>query len=290
MRKVTKVFATIPPVLQEQRCRNLIAETLTQQGGHDFKTDMYGHPKVREALDLIYKSKCAFCETDTSAGATMQVEHYRPKAKVTAKGKPNELGYYWLGYEWSNLLLACGSCNRRKSTQFPIRGQRIVGHPLPLLNNELDRSLCLITHNQLVDEQPLLINPEVDSDPMQHFEFTGSGEINGLTEAGQITIRVCYLDRPALTAKRMKYVYNRIFNKLLKYMERYQDGRITIQKLQNHLETTIEDLVDYASDETNQYIEFALTCLNQFDRFFIQKFPNPVHQQLIRQTYQTLML
>ena len=160
---------------------------------------------------------------------------------------------------------------------------------MPLLNDELDRSLCLIAHHKLAGEQPLLVNPEVDPDPMQHFEFTGSGKIEGLTEAGRTTIKVCYLDRPALTAKRMKFVYNRIFNKLLKYIERYQDGRITAEKLKNHLENTIEDLVDYAFDETNQYIEFAVTCLSQFDRFFIQRFPNPVHQQLIRQTYQTLM-
>ncbi len=83
MRKVKKDFSNVPPVLKNATCDALIAEALILKGKHAFKTEVYGHEEVRWALDGIYNGKCAFCETDTSAGATMQVEHYRPKAKVT---------------------------------------------------------------------------------------------------------------------------------------------------------------------------------------------------------------
>jgi hypothetical protein len=48
----------------------------------------------------FYKNKYAYCETNTLAGATLQVEHYRPKAKLIED--TDHLGYYWLAYEWTN--------------------------------------------------------------------------------------------------------------------------------------------------------------------------------------------
>ena len=51
------------------------------------------------------------------------VEHYRPKAgyRQDAEDPLGRPGYYWLAYEWSNLLFCCQICNQRfKRNLFPL--------------------------------------------------------------------------------------------------------------------------------------------------------------------------
>src|SRR5262249_41491941 len=75
----------------------------------DFDQDIYAHGSVKEALRRAQHDKCAFCESKMCHTGFGDVEHYRPKAgykqrEGDALGRP---GYYWLAYEWSNLLLSC---------------------------------------------------------------------------------------------------------------------------------------------------------------------------------------
>jgi uncharacterized protein (TIGR02646 family) len=49
--------------------------------------------------------RCMYCEDNCAD----EVEHYRPKAL-----------YPELVFAWTNYLFACASCNRRKSTKFPL--------------------------------------------------------------------------------------------------------------------------------------------------------------------------
>ncbi len=60
--------------------------------------------------------KCCFCESKVAHIDAGDVEHYRPKgeSKQTESDPVNKLGYYWLAYEWDNLLIACQRCNRRE--------------------------------------------------------------------------------------------------------------------------------------------------------------------------------
>lgn len=276
MRKVNKDFGNVPATLLNATCDALIADSLILKGRHEFDTKVYGDEEVRRALEGIYKGKCAFCETDTSAGATMQVEHYRPKAKVT--GDASHPGYYWLGYEWSNLLLACSRCNNRKRNRFPIAGVRATTAPLTS-RNTLDRERCQVVSADLMAETPLLVNPETDSDPMQHFRFQADGSMEHRTNSGQISIDTCDLNRAALVLKR-KTVYDGIFNKILKHFGRFKDGTIPEQKLHGLLVDAIEDLMDYIINEENQYLEFAKTCWQEFGNFFIARFQYPEQERL----------
>lgn len=271
MRKVEKDFEAVPAVLQGEVCRRLIAQSLIERGGHDFKTETYGHETVRIALDGIYKSKCCFCETDTSAGATLQVEHFRPKAKVTNVPRQPEIGYYWLGYQWSNLLLACSSCNNRKRNNFPITGPRVLDPPL-LADGTLDETRCRITSQELVTEAPQLVNPETDPDPMRHFRFLVNGRIEHRSPEGEVTIEKCNLNRGGLVKWRKK-VYDNVFNKFLKNFERFGQSRINEDQLKTRLLAIIEDdLISYINDDESQYLEFAKACWREFEPFFIERF------------------
>ena len=56
-----------------------------------------------------------FCESKVSHIAYGDVEHFRPKAGYRQRPEDPlvQPGYYWLAYEWSNLLFCCQLCNQR---------------------------------------------------------------------------------------------------------------------------------------------------------------------------------
>jgi len=87
----------------------------------DFDKRIYGAPDVRNALLLARHGKCAFCEAKIAHIAAGDVEHFRPKGGVWRRGALTLPGYYWLAYDWDNLLLACQLCNQRhKRNRFPL--------------------------------------------------------------------------------------------------------------------------------------------------------------------------
>lgn len=120
----------------------------------------------KKVLEPGDKPKCFYCESQVEKGVTLQVEHYRPKAKIDAKDNNNfeHHGYYWLGLEWTNIVLSCPKCNGKsgKGNRFPILGPRAI--PVEPVNNTnvLDRTNCLANQNPLLLEQPILLNPEID--------------------------------------------------------------------------------------------------------------------------------
>jgi uncharacterized protein (TIGR02646 family) len=80
-----------------------------------FSFEAYKTPAVKDALTAMFGGKCAYCESDYSATAPMDVEHYRPKGAITTgSGQRIAPGYYWLAAEWANLLPSCIDCNRKR--------------------------------------------------------------------------------------------------------------------------------------------------------------------------------
>jgi hypothetical protein len=89
-----------------------------------FEIDEDLYKEMKAVFLAVFHGKCAYCETDITAGQRGDVEHYRPKQRVMGEdGKPLKVkgrrgkeiqhqGYYWLAYDWRNLLLACILCNQ----------------------------------------------------------------------------------------------------------------------------------------------------------------------------------
>jgi len=157
----------------------------------------------------LFHDKCAYCEsliTNTHPG---DVEHYRPKGrlkdidgrivKITVNGKEfDHPGYWWLCYDWTNLLPSCIDCNRRrnhgeeltaagKADIFPIGGKR-AGSP----------------NDPLPAEDALLLNPSEDGfDPEAHFEFKPDGKIATKSKRAELSCELLGLNlREALTKQR----------------------------------------------------------------------------------------
>ena len=148
------------------------------------KDAIYGHVSVKDVQLNSQHGKCCYCEK-ISRG---EIEHYRPKGAVkqSSNSAIRYPGYYWLAYDWDNLLVSCTDCNRSKSTLFPLEDEaaRARSH-----------------HDNIQDEKPLFINPAKD-DPREHIIFRGKEPVP-VTESGRKTIECLKLRRPDLQEARI---------------------------------------------------------------------------------------
>lgn len=178
----------------EEATRKLIEDE--KEGNPLIITDLYKQKNIKENVymshDGPFYTKCAYCEFLIS-NHDGDIDHYRPKKAVTnendeivmiedkdGNSKPHK-GYYWLAYDWKNLLPSCVKCNQirimkgkkvGKGRRFPVNGSHATE---PGKENE---------------EDPLLINPTTQ-DPEEHLEIdVKSGLIIALTERGQTCIDI----------------------------------------------------------------------------------------------------
>ncbi len=134
----------------------------------------YADDAVRNQLQVMFGSKCAFCESHIRHVSYDQIEHFRPKHRFPE-----------LCFEWDNLLLACGGCNgaKYKGTKFP----------------------------EAADGGPY-VNP-VEEEPNDFFDFvinphTELAEVIPKVLRGETTERDLGLNRPDLLQHRSKAVFN----------------------------------------------------------------------------------
>jgi hypothetical protein len=157
-------------------------------------------------LHRAFHLKCAYCECKLGHNFAVQVEHYRPKGCLTDAGDTGHPGYFWLAYEWWNLLPTCNNCNTwhtdplsgqrsaAKSTAFPIQGTRVSAP-----SEQPDQWQA-----ELAAEDPLLLNPYFH-EPDEHIDFDcETGVPIHTTPSGQTTIDLCDLRRQSLCERRLE--------------------------------------------------------------------------------------
>jgi hypothetical protein len=222
------------------------------KGAHRYVDPQDGREKsgshTRDALNVFYHSKCAYCELLCKA----EIEHYRPKKGV--KEQPG-YGYYWLCYEWTNLLPSCRYCNTEggKGTQFPVMGKRPPGPPLNAAK-KFDASLNA-TDARLTAEKPYLLNPEID-EPRDFlaFELNAWGEGIDITgtddlERGSKSIAICNLNREYLRFDRDRNLVYNIVQEINAKFESEDAGVYTPQGLLLELFLYFDRLKKAAANE-----------------------------------------
>ncbi|GGG15527.1 hypothetical protein GCM10011344_15110 [Dokdonia pacifica] len=221
--------------------------------------ESYGDPdekrsRVEDQLALSYHNKCAYCERLAKA----DIEHYRPKKKVAEDNAHN--GYYWLCYEWTNLLPSCVKCNREgaKHSKFPIIGNRVYT-PSFLANNQLDEDHQKAQNNPLMNEIPYLLHPEVDN-PDLFFGFfidpSGNGiRIKGVDtqNRGDGTIEVCLLNRQELRLERVENVINPFKQSVESAFVMLGDGIYNDDQFVQQIIFQINQLIINASNEKSTH-------------------------------------
>ena len=159
-----------------------------------FSSKIYGHKSVKEALKILQKGKCCFCEAKVIHVSHGDVEHFRPKAGFNSKPKTKltKPGYFWLAYDFFNLYFSCQMCNQSyKKNFFPI----------------VDESKRARSHNDnLPNEESLIIHPEQDN-PDDHLTFHKEVILaKNSSFKGAETIKRTGLDRKELDDNRLEYL------------------------------------------------------------------------------------
>jgi hypothetical protein len=174
-----------------------------------FAYKVYGDVLLRDAINGLYKFKCAYCETFYGATQPVAVEHYRPKGEVIVGKVRVKPGYYGLAAAAENLLPSCTDCNspRRQEESDGTKRVRGKGNFFPLAKG----SRRAKSPGGEKREKPLLLHPEID-EPDQHLEFLVERDRLGVVRAallggnpspkGEASIEVYALDRPQLVMNR----------------------------------------------------------------------------------------
>ena len=158
-----------------------------------------------------FRGKCAYCESFIASDQPGDLDHYRPKAKVKdehdqlveildnqGKKSPHP-GYYWLAYDWRNLLPCCRDCNSpsKRKTKGNLVGK---GYKFPVIGSH---AVC---PGKEADEQPLLINPMVE-DPSDHLEIDSTGIAIWKTKRGEVSIDIFGLNKREALVRMRKEVF-----------------------------------------------------------------------------------
>ncbi len=108
-----------------------------------------------------FYGRCAYCEK--KLGDFDDLDHYRPAKEVTKMNHKviDRLGYYWLAYDWLNLLPCCKACNSKKKRNGETTGK---GNRFPVAGSRAKKP------GGEKKEHPLLLNPTIDN-PDKHFEY-----------------------------------------------------------------------------------------------------------------------
>lgn len=284
MISVNKDFTVVPAALDTAERTALITLALTEKNKHDFKSKVYRDGTLA-ALEVLYHYKCGYCETDTTAGAPMQVEHYRPKAKVTEDDTLE--GYYWVAYEWSNLLLSCAKCNNKKRNRFPVQGVRVIRPTLDVLGLPDDDSR-LVNSLTFRQEQALLLHPEIDH-VEDFFIFKPDGKIEALNADPRAlkTIEICGLNRNELIIKRLR-VLNELFDAIQLELKELAAGTITAQEARHGIKRIFQKLILLQKPD-NQYSRFGYFMFNKFDKFFIERLPTEQQKAAVKKLFQLFL-
>jgi len=187
-----------PPTLNSRQVNEIkqtIADIFDDRGkisSKDFVSKYWREKDVRNALWNSQNGKCCFCENKRAKKREFDAEHFRPKAGVSEE--QDHPGYWWLAYEWSNLLYACKPCNQEyKKNQFPLLNRERAWEPT----------------NDLNSEEPVLISP-IDENPEEFISFDWQQAYGIFVKAisldaqnrGNETIKIFGLNRDDLLEER----------------------------------------------------------------------------------------
>jgi predicted ATP-binding protein involved in virulence len=197
------------------------------QKRYDFPFNSNVDGPLKPILHKEFHGKCGYCETKIELPQDGVIDRFRPHNGVRDTKDYFPDLYWWLVYEWGNLIYSCKECNQYKANYFPIKGKRAEGNS-----------------DDLRSEKKLLLNPYEDN-PRDHLSYDDFGNIHSITEEGYQTIELLRLDRTDLLEKR-KVERDRIVEIIEKII---QDGINSVRKPQlNYLKNIY--------NEDNKSIQF----------------------------------
>ena len=208
----------------------------------------YGENLVQE-LGKVYHQKCAYCESKLEKdNFSNSIDHYRPSSH-----------YFWLKYEWSNLLPCCRECSRSKRNRFPL-----FDETLRLYGSQEDTKEWRADSATLIAEQALLLHPALDV-PEEHLWI----DLDGVIYPANASLKgVATIDSLALNTNNLVYRRKQTIQSILQLRNSFSDEEliaITEDKISKHEEFTLalKGVLAYLKGEkTTQTGECFITRLD----------------------------
>ena len=242
-----------PRILKSKQALTAIADARSyfsdpqahlKQMRYEFNAAIYSATEVRDALDQLFRGKCAYCETRIYSPEEGIVDHFRPCDGLVGLKGPEPSGYWWLAYEWENLYQSCLDCRRAKGWRFPIEGRRAAPG---------------IIGNHLIDEKPLILDPCVDKEPGNELDFDHHGRVVGLSQRGAMTVETLALSRETLVEDRATAILD--ISTILQSLHLIESSRVLETNLVSvaellspeakHLQPVFQYLQEWAQDTRN---------------------------------------
>ncbi|MFD4706963.1 AAA family ATPase [Gottfriedia sp. NPDC058432] len=152
----------------------------------EHRSPNYFWDEIKGHLNRKSHNKCAYCEINLMDWG--KIEHYRPiNGARDLDGRIHSDYYWWLRYEWNNLLPLCKNCISHKSNRFPVISERVQRETYD--NNVLD------------NEKPFLIHPGKE-DPEEFLLYDSKGYVFSNDKRAQVTIDILGLNRSQLVEDR----------------------------------------------------------------------------------------
>jgi uncharacterized protein (TIGR02646 family) len=301
MRKVFKDFEKKPLSLIKKETLDHLKIIIESKDATKINSDFYRGKyekldgtkgdAVIEELNTFYHSKCAYCE-DYS---TIYIEHYRPKGRVI---KTKHGGYFWLCYEWSNLISTCHECNKiggGKGDQFPVKNTHFTLSDCQENGELSDDKTNAIYLN--IQEEPHLLHPEID-EPKKFLGFeidsTKKGiAIKGLDGAngrGFQTAKICNLNREDLLLKRYERVIDQIKNDLRKTFALLSKGAINNSNFAKEIKEIFVELEKKSQNEKKTFTLlrwFVIENENNLNDLVISQLKDPLQQNITLAYFKT---
>ncbi|PGC09925.1 chromosome segregation protein SMC [Bacillus toyonensis] len=173
--------------------------------------------ELKRNLIENFNNKCAYCET--KIGFIAHIDNYRPKSGArNFDGKVSKEHYWWLKFEWDNLLPTCPECSANKSDRFAVFSNRV--------------EVGTFEHKELARELPGLLHPYYD-DPEEYLLYTEDGHMYSDNQRALITIETLNLNRINLVNQRREE-YIKLHTKWTRLVD-YYSRTINENSLENTL-------------------------------------------------------
>ncbi len=180
-----------------------------------YEFNVYRDREVLAALNTLFNDKCAYCESSYRSTSPTDIEHFRPKGRVS--NEAGHKGYWWLASTWNNLLASCILCNREQYNE--LFDLAIVGlNPALVKSGKVDHFplagpyRAFTETDELEREDPLLIDP-TQRDPAEYFIWKKMQDLQVIvprheadvtTRYAQTSIQIYGLNRRSLVEERTR--------------------------------------------------------------------------------------
>lgn len=232
-------------------------------------------------LKNIFNNTCAYCEGLFTWRTQVHGEHYRPKGGVTFRSiedsvlldnnledgcktyKKGDLvrvygnvGYFWLAFDWRNILPACHHCNigesaSGKMNQFPVKNQHHCCPDTRKLSEQLD-----------VLEEPYLLHPFFGEKPEDHLIIDREGVAKPIQSSlhGWHTMCVLNLNKIELVCERNEYM-DKVVLDMVKYFHKLSNVKPSLRED----DTTFKECLDMECDSFKHPEQFFLSYFNNYE-------------------------